>query len=756
MASKHRKRSRAGKKIATVGAATATVTAMTMTAAPPPQANADNHVNLAGAVPNPALVGGFATALIGAPDQVPVALAATPAGPGLPPMELAPGAPDPASIPDLTFGIGAGAYNGFQEVAAAFERLVLDNVNLSGLLRALGYDPEEIVNNALGTALTQLLAGIPVDLSGVPVVGAFLAGAQIDNALKLTQLIGLNLSDPLNLAGAAAPGLEIITAGPPFSLLKFLGVDLGWVPGYPNSVADEINGTPYLDVGASTILQSLISGIQANTSLSFAQRLALLTPLQLALATVGGASLVDLRIPVVAGFGLGAFAAGMAYPQVVAQLPFQPGGAQYDGSSTPLAGSVTVLPLILLRNPGRANGGLFARLYPLAALAGINTVTPDTEVTNSYHPDTPPLLQLAGLAIGGANLIPVKVDATVQYDPLSDFPSWFNPVSILNAGAAAVFPTYILRGLTVNGIVDALTDQASPQLAEALAAVAAGDPLALNLYLTLPADSLPLLEPIRLPVDFLNLVTGLNFNNPLATALEPALKILTNLGFTDVDQDNGYERTLDQADVITPFGTLPSNIDWGRVPGDVFQALLTGIQQAWQDGIISSTPVDNPLRTLVNIIEGLINGGSAQSVLPAAPDVQAVAAATQEQETAEDSTPQDSDVEEADTPQDAADDARTQLDASVLEAAERTEKAADDALEQVDTSVRGALKSLDDIAKKGRYDIRRAARGEDKDDSTDETLTEQAGAESDTDTDTDTDKPDKSESESESSSPAAA
>ena len=39
--------------------------------------------------------------------------------------------------------------------------------------------------------------------------------------------------------------------------------------------------------------------------------------------------------------------------------------------------------MILLRNPGRANGGLFARFYPEAALLGIDTVTPDTEVTSS-------------------------------------------------------------------------------------------------------------------------------------------------------------------------------------------------------------------------------------------------------------------------------------------------------------------------------------------------------------------------------------
>lgn len=718
MAGTHRKRRERARRVATVGAATATVTAMAVTAVTPLQANAAPGADpvRSDAVVNAALVGGFASALV-----------TTPGSPGLPPMELAPGAPDPADIPDLTFGVGAAAYNGFQDVAAAIERAILDNVNLSGLLTALGYDPEEVVNNALGAIITQTLAGIPLDVAGIPGVGPliapFLTGAGITDVLDLTTLLGLDLSDPLNLAGVDAPGLNIITAGPPLTLLKFLGVDLGWVPGFPNSVADEINGTPYLNIGVASILSQLISGIQNNPDLNFLQKTALLTPLQIALSEFGDLDLVDLRIPVVAGFGLGAFAAGMAYPQVVAQLPNQPGGAAYTGVS-PLLGSITVLPMILLRNPGRANGGLFARMYPLAALAGIDTVTPDTEATSSTDPTSTlnvPILG-TGITLGGANLIPVKVDATAQYDPLSDFPAWGNPVSLLNAGAALLFPTYILRGLTLTGLVSALTDQATPQLAEALAAVAAGDPLALNLYLTLPTSSLPLLEPIRLPVDALNLVTGMNFNNPVATALEPALKILTNLGFTDVDQDNGYERTLDQADVITPFGTLPSNIDWARVPGDVFEALVAGVEQAVEDGIISSTPVDNPLRTLVNIVRALLGDGSLETAPGAIPDDVTALAEPEaaQQRSAPPELPAvvgqqlDEDTggtEPADVDEQSDDDTGDTETGDAETADVKTDRGDHNAFEQIDAGFKNAWKSLDDIAKQGRAEIERVIYG---------------------------------------------
>lgn len=719
MASKHRKRTRSAKKCVTAGMATATVTALTMVTGPLPQANADTPLGTD--VLSQALVGGFATSILGELSggvlefdptaAAPAALAATPSTPGLPSMELSPGAPDPSSIPDLTFGIGTAAYDGVQTVGAAIERFLLDNFNLAPLLNALGLDPETAINNALGAAITGLLAGIPIDVSGIAVVGPILQPiltlGGIDNVLDLTNLIGLDLADPLNLAGVSAPGLNIITAGPPFSLLKFLGVDLGWVPGFPNEVADEINGTEYLNVSAATVLNQLITAVEAQPFSP--TKLLVLGELNTVLALVGDANLVDLRIPVVAGFGLGAFAAGMAYPQVLEQLANQPNGE--DGESSSALGSITVLPLILLRNPGRANGGLFARGYPLAALAGIDTVTADTEVSNSIDPTTPPLFEIAGLALGGANLIPIKVDGTVEYDPLSDFPAWFNPASLLNAAAAGLFPTYILRGLTLAGAQEALTDQANPQIAEALAGVAAGDPLALNLYLTLPTDSLPLLEPIRLPVDFLNLVTGANFNNPLATTLEPALKILTNLGFTDVDQENGYERTLDQADVITPFGTLPSNVDWNRVPGDVFAAVLTGIEQAVQEGIISPTPVDNPLGTIVNVIESLVSAGGTSSapadVLAGADVTETLVADTTGDEPAE--------------PEEVAAEADDDSDTTATRTSKRTAAVAQDAFDQVSDSVEQATKTLDDIAENGRDQITKVLGGtQDKDDESDQ------------------------------------
>jgi hypothetical protein len=568
MASKDRKRIRAAKRIATVSVAAASATALMVGATPLPPANA----------------------------------VSTQGSTGLPSMALAPGAPDPASIPDLTFGLGSQAYNAFQTGGAALESALLDNVNLSGVLQRLGVDPTMAINTALGTALTQVLTGVTVPVESIPVLGAILKSAGITNVAALLNLLGFNIADPFNLSGAATPGINIITAGPPFSLLKFLGIDLGWVPGFPNSVASDINGTPYLGISAVNVLETL-KNAPGVTAL---EKATLDTLIGTVKTVIGDGSAIDVRVPVVLGFGLGAFAAGMAYPQVVGQLANQPGGADFTGTS-PLAGSLTILPMVLLRNPGRANGGLFARFYPEAGLFGVDTVTPDTAVASSDKAGGLSIpVGSTGIVIGGANIIPIKVDATVEYDPLSDVPAWPNPVSLANSAAAALFPTYLLRGITAESLTELVDGQLKPQLAAATGNT--GGPLALNLYLTVPVNgALPLLEPIKLPVDAINLLTGANLNNPIAAALEPALTSLVNLGYTDVKRNivNGvpeYDRTLDQGNVITPFGSLPSGVNWGQVPVDLFLQLVAGVQQAIAQGFVGSGPVANPLAALANLL----------------------------------------------------------------------------------------------------------------------------------------------------------
>ena len=112
--------------------------------------------------------------------------------------------------------------------------------------------------------------------------------------------------------------------------------------------------------------------------------------------------------------------------------------------------------MVLVNNPARPDGGMFARFGALAALFGINTVNPTTELTGSGGP--PRNVAPLGLHVGGANVLPIMIDATYEYQALSDFASWPNPFTLGNNLASALMPTYMLRGLTLNGLDDQLLD----------------------------------------------------------------------------------------------------------------------------------------------------------------------------------------------------------------------------------------------------------------------------------------------------------
>ncbi|WP_454787593.1 AAA family ATPase [Mycolicibacterium lutetiense] len=643
--------------------------------------------------------------------------------------------PPPDQIPDLTGGFGTQVYNQFQTVGAQLETAFVNNFNLVALLQAAGIDPTSAIegplNDALGGALGGALAGLPVDVG---------------------DLLGIDLTDPLSSAG-----INLITTGGLFTLIRLLGVDLGWVPSFPNSVADEINNTPYLDVSLESIFDAL--GLPTSGAGLLAIRVAL-RAIGIELPDLS-TNAADVRIPVVAGWAFGAFAAGAAYQQVVDDLPNQPGGANYTGTN-PLLGSFTILPMILIDNPGRANGGILARAYPLFGLLGIDTVTPDTQVQSSGTSIVSGIpvvgdIPLFGLTPGGANLIPIKIDATAEYLPLSDFAAWPNPFTMANNVAAGLFPTYILRNQSLDTLTTVLIDQVVSQLGADVTDYLAnpGDNPQLgpklNIYITIPANSLPLLEPTYLAYDVVNLLTGANLNNPIGTALSPVLTSLVNLGYTDVSYNPTtgiYERSLDEADVPTAFGTLPADVDWGQVPGHLVNNLVTGIQKAISDGLVSQTPVSNPIKTLLGLLgvggssnlsgldlsaltdalnnltpEALGNAGNSvgtQGLAKTSFEPQGIAQTIVGTDTVDlksvvdEPAVGDTKVKVEDGTKKittAADDARSEVEKSVKEAGERTKVSAEQARERTAKTVKDGQERVNKLAEEGRKQIKSAADG---------------------------------------------
>jgi hypothetical protein len=458
------------------------------------------------------------------------------------------------------------------------------------------------------------------------------------------------------------PGINVITTGPPFGLLSVAGFNPFFVPALPSRIADEINGTPYLDGNNLSIPVPVDNPLyDPDCKRDDCPPEKITGSLDLDLGSV--------RVPLVVGFGIGALAAGMAYPQVEADLPNQPGG-----TAGPPGSSVTIVPMLLLRNPGRNDGGIAARFAHYFAPFGIDTATNDFEVQTD----------------GNAVLVPVKVDATVQNDPLSDFAAWPNPVTLANNAAAFAYPTYILRGSdtgniglqTLNPLVANLVGNfgstiigdgvtvdlpgdlpnvnlsreaailaLNPVLTDALGDTFPGinieipngpDPddryEALNQYFTLENGAQPMLEPFRYPTDFISIATGQTITNPFADAVEPAISMLGNLGYTNVvqygddpnDYRDDYQRDFSNnfggnGGEAMPFGSLPKNINWNAVPADFVRALSGGFQDAFLYGGIPGfnnpppTQKTNPFGLLAGLVEqitGTTNLSNLDSVTP--------------------------------------------------------------------------------------------------------------------------------------------
>ncbi|OBJ46039.1 hypothetical protein A5630_12555 [Mycolicibacterium mucogenicum] len=524
--------------------------------------------------------------------------------------------PKPGVLPDITFGVGNAAYNLAQGgVEALLPPLVQA---LSGIGGLSGLNLTNLINQLPKNLLSQILDALPIKLTPLlnAALGPLLTGALVP-LLKglgimdaqgnvtlsgLLDILGIHLDNILDLSDLNVPGVNIVTAGPVFTLLKIAGLDLGWTPGTANAIANAINNTEYLDVGAMGLLDTVLSRAGQLPVLG-----PLVTALQLAIDTVGGAigldklDLIDVRVPISVGFGLGAFSMGQAYSKVLADLANQPGGANHAG---PVLGSLTVLPMILLNNLGRANGGLLARFYPIGDLLGINLITPDVHAANSGGI---PLLN-TGLGIGGANLLPIKVDATLEYQPFSDLAAWPNPFSLANNLVAGTLPTYLLRGISTA----TLTSQLTTQLGALTGGLLTGNPLAVNIYLTIPTNTLPLMEPMYLTGDVLNMVSFGTLGSPiykLANALAPAMTSLVNLGYTDVvrNADGTYSRTLNDPGTPTPFFSFP-NVNWQKVPADIMNSLVAGFKKEFFSANPTDAP-DNAVEALIKLITGGKLGG---------------------------------------------------------------------------------------------------------------------------------------------------
>lgn len=148
---------------------------------------------------------------------------------------------------------------------------------------------------------------------------------------------------------------------------------------------------------------------------------------------------------------------------------------------------------------------------------------------------------------------------TLEYDGFADFPRYpLNFLADLNAGLGIVLVHTKYADLTEEQVANAIP-------------LPTTDPS--QKYYIIRTENLPLLAPLRaIPL----------IGDPLADLVQPALKVLVNLGYGDPKygwSNDGY------ANVETPFGFLPS-VD----VGEVLSLLIQGVAQGVGDFVSDFAP----------------------------------------------------------------------------------------------------------------------------------------------------------------------
>ncbi|GLP74630.1 hypothetical protein TUM20983_17400 [Mycobacterium antarcticum] len=199
---------------------------------------------------------------------------------------------------------------------------------------------------------------------------------------------------------------------------------------------------------------------------------------------------------------------------------------QLDPSLAPLP---TQLSFVQIANPFAPNGGLFQR-FPGIAIPGL----------------------IDAMGPGQATRYDTTYIAN-EYDPYGDFPAYFNPLSLLNTVLS-------LRYSHPDEAYDPLVPGTSPAYVTQVHNTAGGTDTYVLYY-----RALPLLGPLR----ELARQTGTSpFTEPFISAVEPLLRLLVDMGYTDrVNADPAtpiaFSLIVPPQNVIGAFLGLPGAISQG-------------------------------------------------------------------------------------------------------------------------------------------------------------------------------------------------
>lgn len=210
------------------------------------------------------------------------------------------------------------------------------------------------------------------------------------------------------------------------------------------------------------------------------------------------------------------------------------------------------LTFAMIASPFGGNGGVFGRL---------------------------PGLGIPFVATGMGPTQPSRYDTTYSanmYDPYADFPAYFNPVSLLNTALSIRY-----------GHSPAYYDPLDPASSYAYqTTVYNPSTKSTDKYVLYYNPHLPLLGPLR---ELAAMTNTSQFAEPVISSVEPLLRVLVDMGYTD--RVNANPAALTPFSLFTPPAKIVEAL--GAIPG----ALAQGAAQFASGGHATATPPD-PLGNL--------------------------------------------------------------------------------------------------------------------------------------------------------------
>ena len=195
------------------------------------------------------------------------------------------------------------------------------------------------------------------------------------------------------------------------------------------------------------------------------------------------------------------------------------------------------LRFVMIASPNVPNGGIFSR-FPGVGIPFI--------VTSN----------------GAAEPSPYDTTyVTNEYDPYADFPAYFNPLSLLNSLFAVMYVHPDQYYDTVD--YDPLTNTGTtPVLVKTVTNSAGGT----DTYVFVQAEHLPLLAPARQAFAAVGLTP---ITEPLLSAVEPVLRLLVDMGYTD--RENLNPEVPVKFSLFTPPARIIETI--AKIPGALGQGV---------------------------------------------------------------------------------------------------------------------------------------------------------------------------------------